>query len=512
MKTNLLEQQHINHCLNWLDWPQIVEGVSSFVAYERSTFILKDPPRTKSLEEVISYYDQVSIATQWVLKGDAHEIAAQLRSLPRDINFESLLKRLKLHQLLELEELHILALEIELIEKLFPLLLECEFLLSEDWQQSQAKLCRDQLRKVVTKDGDIELNGHPELARLGKQISDLEVRIRDTLNFLKNSKKFQDVIQFEGIDLISDRYVLPIKSDHFKSDFGKILGHSTSGQTLYVEPREVADMCQSRLQLLSEKDELLFKITSKINQEFQKIYLPLIKGRHALVDLDIVLAKAFYSSQYGLNRPEITLDDEWSVYGMFHPLIEKAIPNNFLLESPSKGLVVSGPNTGGKTVTLKTLALISLFPHFGLFVPALEARIPLYKGIFYLSHDNQDITSGLSSFSSEVKCLVNLYQSLAKNNIIFIDEIFNSTSSEEASALAIGMLEVIHKCSNAKVVISTHHQSLKVLLSQSNEYESAHVGFDEENQCPTYKLHFGSPGHSLAFKIFTSLTQNLKEL
>ncbi|MFZ8934178.1 MAG: MutS-related protein, partial [Bacteriovoracaceae bacterium] len=174
-------------------------------------------------------------------------------------------------------------------------------------------------------------------------------------------------------------------------------------------------------------------------------------------------------------------------------------------------MLISGPNTGGKTVTLKSIAINYLFLHLGMFIPSKKAKLYPFKKIFYFSHDQQDLKSGLSSFASEAKNYLYLLEEIRNDEaLILIDEIFNSTSSEEASALAIALIEEIFKISQSLVFISTHHQFLKAYTHQQKQLISCHVGFDSVKHTPTFKLVLGTPGGSMAFDIFQQLCQNFK--
>ena len=186
----------------------------------------------------------------------------------------------------------------------------------------------------------------------------------------------------------------------------------------------------------------------------------------------------------------------------YHPLIEHPVKNTISLEKSRKGFILSGPNTGGKTVALKSIAICHLFLHMGLFLPVSRATIHPVRGIYYFGNDQQNLDEGLSSFASESKNYLELLDSLEESSLIIIDEIFNSTSSEEASSLAIALLDEIHKKSNSKVVISTHHQFFKTHIHSMKEYVSAHVEFDVEIERPTFRISSGSPGSSMAFRIF----------
>jgi DNA mismatch repair protein MutS2 len=277
--------------------------------------------------------------------------------------------------------------------------------------------------------------------------------------------------------------------------------------TLLVEPYEIREKSNKRIHLLAEIESTILKLTIDLSKIIHLYFLDFKIIRDFVLELDWLNTKATYSYKLGLIKPRLNDKFHFDIIGIYHPLLKNPVKNNIRLDSFHKGLIISGPNTGGKTVVLKSLTLSIILVHLGLYVPALNADIHPVSDLFYFSHDHQNLAEGLSSFASESKYYLDLLKSLGSLNLIIIDEIFNSTSSEEASALAIAFLDEVHFRSSSKVVLSTHHQVLKTFMHSHNEYISAHVGYDFELNRPTYKLILGEPGSSLAFKIFDNLSE-----
>lgn len=361
------------------------------------------------------------------------------------------------------------------------------------------------LREFVDQSGEPHFERHPELRKLYSEVLEIESELRNLIQKIAKSDEYAPKLQFDQFDIVNDRYVLAIRSDSFNSDLGPIIARSNSGMTLFVEPYEIRIKSNKRVHLLAEIEAIILRLTIGLSEMLHPLYDELIRVSTFVLELDLLNTKATYSFTKGLTKPEIISKKEIEFTRMFHPLLDHPVKNDLKITDEHKGMIISGPNTGGKTVVLKTVAISLLFTHMGLFVPAAKARLYPFDHLFYFSHDHQNLEAGLSSFASEAKYYLDLLHTLGPNNLILVDEIFNSTSSEEASALAISFLDELHKKSLSKIILSTHHQVLKTFMHARKDYISSHVGFDFETNLPTYKLIVGEPGSSLAFKIFDNL-------
>lgn len=363
-----------------------------------------------------------------------------------------------------------------------------------------------EFRTFVSPEGEVDYLRHPKLKALYKKQLELEATIRSTLSHLKTSDQFQKSLQFAGHDIINDKYVLPVKSDSFSSQLGVIVARSESGRTLYVEPLKIREFNRERFATLLEIDQIIHEISREfcerlspwgdvIDEYAAKAYL-----------FDEFNSRARFALELGLNRPMLVEEPIIKLDGFFHPLIKDAVRNSMEIQTSSKGILISGPNTGGKTASIKSVALTCLFANQGLFVPARSAKIHLFEKVFYFGNDQQSLPEGLSSFAAEVQNYSHLLRNLGGSNLVIIDEIFNSTSSEEASALAIALFNEITSDPHSKVIVSTHHQTLKTLAHSREDYVSCHVGFDSQKNAPTYKLIYGFPGKSMALEVFSKMT------
>lgn len=508
MSLNLLNGN--SEALELLDWFQLTGDIASLSHFDTTKRRLSTPPQFKDhdsierdlerLDTFIKNYDDFSVL-----------FSGRIRMLPVGLEYFSLIPDLFKGRFFEGKELNFFCLLIETYQESFKafqgLVFEKDFTLPPEIMQKLRKNYVIPLREFVDHTGNVSYERHPLLKKLYAEVLALESDLRVNIQKTSKSDLYSNKLQLDNYDIINDRYVLAVRSDSYNSDLGPIISRSQSGMTLFVEPYEIREKSNKRIFLLSEIEATILKLTIDLSKIIHT-YAEQIKSISEWVEeLDWLNTKATYTEKLGLSRPTLTHAFYFEIHGLFHPLLSNPVKNNLLLDKSHKGLIISGPNTGGKTVVLKSLCLSVLFVHMGLFVPAGSAFIYPAKDLFYFSHDHQNLSEGLSSFASESKYYLELLQVLGERNLIVVDEIFNSTSSEEASALAIAFLEEVHNRSQAKVIISTHHQVLKTFMHARGDYVSAHVGFDFEHNRPTYKLILGEPGSSLAFKIFDNLSE-----
>ena len=452
------------------------------------------------LENYLANYDDYSLAFN-----------SKLRMLPVEADSFKLIKDISKGKFFEATELHFLAQIAECYHECFNQFKALEF--QQDYSLENDKINKikrnfiNPLRDFVDYSGNVSYERHPVLKKLYAEVLALENDLRITIQKTARTELYSTKLQMDNYDIINDRYVLAVRSDSYNSDLGPIVSRSQSGMTLFVEPYDVREKGNKRIHLLSEIESTILKLTIELSKVIHSYTHEFSLMSEWSLELDWLNTKATYTQKLGLSKPVLNQKFYFEFNGIYHPLLNNPVKNNIELDSAHKGLIISGPNTGGKTVALKSLTLSILMTHMGLYVPAIHADIHPIEELFYFSHDHQNLSEGLSSFASESKYYLELLKSLGPLNLIIIDEIFNSTSSEEASALAIAFLDEIHHRSNSKVVLSTHHQVLKTFMHSRGDYVSAHVGYDFDLNRPTYKLILGEPGSSLAFKIFDNLSE-----
>ena len=454
MALNLLNGN--SEALELLDWSMLVTSISSLSHFELTKTKLEAPPEARStaaiqadlnlLESYLANYDDYSLSFN-----------AKLRMLPETETSFRLIPDIKRGKFFEARELHFLAQVSECYYECLPLFGSLTF--PKDYNIEKDKLTKikryfiNPLRDFVDNSGNVSYERHPVLKRLYAEVLALENDLRITVQKAAKSDLYSSKLQMDNFDIINDRYVLAVKSDSYNSDLGPIVARSQSGMTLFVEPYDVREKGNKRIHLLSEIESTILKLTIELSKIVHGYADELALMSEWCLALDWLNTKATYTQKLGLSKPTLNEKFYFEFNGLYHPLLKAPIKNNVLLDSSHKGLIISGPNTGGKTVALKSITLSILMVHLGLFIPAVHADIHPVSDLFYFSHDHQNLSEGLSSFASESKYYLELLQSLGPLNLIIIDEIFNSTSSEEASALAIAFLDEVHHRSNSKVVL-----------------------------------------------------------
>lgn len=494
-----------------VEWDTLSAIISQFAYFESNkrsvvdTVFAGNPQALDNeLQKVSDYLKHVS--------DDQRQVLVQILSrLPQDDSLKKYLSHLSKSGTLNFSELNKVALLAEgagFIRHDFPELplSEFEVLREQDHVSLQRKVLKE-FRHLVDTDGELHLDRHPELSEMTRRLRELEERIRKTVQEWINEPAHQKVLQFSSYDIHYDRYVVPVRSDSYRSELGLIVSRSESGSTLFVEPYIVRDNCNRRMELIAKIDEIINQLAMKFSLGFS-LFSGLLEIFHSqILRMDFYLAKSAFAVSYNLERPSLREKPGFRCNSLFHPLIKNVVKNDVECKDSHHGIVISGPNTGGKTVFLKSIALSYLMFFHGHYVPAREAEFYLYDGLFYFGDDLQDLKSGLSSFSGEVKNYIELMENILPTNLILIDEIFNSTSSDEASALSMAYFDELHTRAHCHIVVSTHHQMFKTLIHQDRHYISCHVGFDTKNMRPTYKIIWGTPGSSMAIEIFRILSR-----
>lgn len=344
-----------------------------------------------------------------------------------------------------------------------------------------------------------------QLLRHNQEIKRIQTRIKDALNeYLTNHA---DLLSQNSIVMRNDRYVLPVKVVFKNRIKGIIHDQSVSGQTVFIEPREVV---QLHLALQNEqflKHEEIIKILKMLTFEIMKHHQALLQNEYVLTQLDFNFAKAYYAKSISANIVTFSDDMSFDLKQIWHPLldIKSAIRNNFSLEGHHKTLLVSGSNTGGKTVLLKTMGIAALMAKCGLAVCAKEGGIlPYYENIYADIGDEQSITNALSTFSSHITNIKYICDHASDNTLVLLDEIGAGTDPQEGSALAIAIIDYL-AMRKATALVSTHFSSVKVFGFEKSYIKNASVLFDEVQLVPTYQWVYDEPGKSHALLIAQKL-------
>ncbi|MGE5406027.1 MAG: endonuclease MutS2 [Candidatus Saccharibacteria bacterium] len=364
----------------------------------------------------------------------------------------------------------------------------------------------EKIRSAIDETGEVKDTASPELKALRSRMNTLRTRIKDYLrDFVKspnNLKYLQDGVITER----GGRYVVPVKQEHRHDIKGIVHDESASGATVFIEPEVVVqsnnEIRRLELEEKREIEKILRQLTAKVGIFADELQADL----EALERLDFWLSKARLALKMGAYEPVLNNQGRIKLYGARHPLLGKnAVPIDIELGNAFNILVITGPNTGGKTVGLKTVGLLTIMAMCGLYIPAYrDSEISVFNEVLVDIGDEQSIEQSLSTFSSHMTNIIKILRKARATSLVILDELGAGTDPSEGGALARSILEKLLE-SSAKVIVSTHHSELKTFAYQYEKVENACVEFDPVSLRPTYRLTIGLPGQSNAFEIARKL-------
>ncbi|WP_420819486.1 endonuclease MutS2 [Paenibacillus thalictri] len=378
-----------------------------------------------------------------------------------------------------------------------PLLLGLTERLTDHKQVEDAiKLCIDENAQVLD-------SASPELARIRQELKTNETRARDRLEQMVRTPSIQKMLQDNLVTIRNDRYVIPVKQEYRGHFGGMIHDQSASGATLFIEPESVVQL-NNKLRELSLKEQAeVEKILRKLTAQVGEVHEDLLMNVEVLAELDFIFAKACLARDQKATLPRLNDRGFIKIKRGRHPLIspEKVVPLDIELGNQYSTIIVTGPNTGGKTVSLKCIGLLSLMAMSGLFVPAEEgSQLCVFDAIYADIGDEQSIEQSLSTFSSHMTNIIRILREMTPKSLVLLDELGAGTDPAEGSALAIALLEYIHKM-GCRIVATTHYSELKAYAYERQGVINASMEFDVQTLRPTYRLLVGVPGRSNAFAI-----------
>lgn len=368
----------------------------------------------------------------------------------------------------------------------------------------------NKITSSIIDENTLDDKASPELQRIRKKIRNLEQDIRSKLNDMIHSSSFSKYIQENVITIRNGRFVIPIKEEYRSQVKGFVHDVSNAGSTLFIEPISIFELNNEINQLKLEEEVEIEKILQQLTSLFYPYIEELQKDVEIIRTLDFIFAKAKYSKAISGITPIINTKKEIHLINARHPLIDsnKVVPISLELGKDFSSLLITGPNTGGKTVTLKTVGLLTCMACSGLNIPADEhSSIFVFDNIFADIGDDQSIADSLSTFSSHMTNIVEITKHANENSLILVDELGSGTDPVEGANLAISILDYF-KNLGSLTIATTHYQELKKYALVTAGFENASVEFDIETLSPTYKLLIGVPGKSNAFEISQKLGLN----
>lgn len=359
------------------------------------------------------------------------------------------------------------------------------------------------IENTIDEHGVVRDDASVLLARLRRDIKTIQGRVKDKLDSILHSGEYQKYFQDALVTMRGDRYVIPIKQEYRTHFPGLVHDQSASGATVFIEPMAIVNLNNELKQaMLAEKNEvqrILSLVSAQIGEVAPEIYI----NCAVLGYFDLVNAKARLSDAMKAAMPVINQHGFVNLRQARHPLIagDKVVPTDIYLGRDFNILLITGPNTGGKTVTLKTVGLFALMAQAGLFIPASHgSELPIFDNVYADIGDEQSIEQSLSTFSGHMTNLIKILNRISVNDLVLIDEIGAGTDPDEGAALAMSMLEYLYQ-HGVKVIATTHYSELKTFAYTRNGIENASVEFDVQTLRPTYRLLIGVPGSSNAFAI-----------
>lgn len=369
------------------------------------------------------------------------------------------------------------------------------------------KYLENKLNIAIISEDELSDDASAELASIRQKIAHAGLRIRDTLDKMIKSTTTQKYLQDAIVTIRDGRYVVPVKTEHKGDIKGLVHDTSASGSTLFIEPVAVVE-ANNEIRILKgrEQDEIQ-RILAEFSADCATIKDTLLSSFDAAVDLNLYFSKANLGAKMNAATPKITDDGVVILNKARHPLIpsKDVVPINFELGKKYDSLIITGPNTGGKTVILKTVGLLSAMTMCGMLIPVSDgSQISVFRDILVDIGDNQSIEQSLSTFSSHMTRVIEILNTADSNSLVLLDELGSGTDPIEGAALAISIINKLRE-NGAEIVTTTHYQELKMFALDTDGVENASCEFDVDTLRPTYKLIIGSPGKSNAFAISESL-------
>ncbi len=365
----------------------------------------------------------------------------------------------------------------------------------------------DKIKFIVISEDEVSDNASGELADIRRKIAKASSDIRNKLDRIVKNPNKNKFLQESLVTVRDGRFVVPVKQEYRSEVSGIVHDTSSSGATLFIEPIEVVEINNDIRVLKSKEKEEILKILQELSNEVASFSETIVSSYKALVQLSLIFAKASLAYKMKATLPNINNNGYVYLKKARHPLIDKnsVVPITVELGKEYRTLVITGPNTGGKTVALKTVGLLTLMVMCGLLIPVSEdSHISVFENILVDIGDEQSIEQSLSTFSSHIINIIEILKQTGKNSLVLLDELGGGTDPLEGAALAQAIITYIHE-KDAKTITTTHYPQLKSFALANDGVQNASFEFDVETLHPTYNLLIGVPGRSNAFAIAEAL-------
>jgi DNA mismatch repair protein MutS2 len=363
-----------------------------------------------------------------------------------------------------------------------------------------------QIESVVDEHGEIKDTASPKLSGLRNAIQIAKNRVKEKLDSILHDPNNQKYFQDNLVTMRGDRYVIPVKQEYKMNFPGIVHDQSGTGATLFIEPLAVVNLNNDIKRYVAEEKEEVERILRQLTQNVGQDVVAITASLELFTRLDTICAKALLAQEQHAVRPMLVSGNKVDIHQGRHPLLNQAsvVPLDVQLGERFTMLLITGPNTGGKTVALKAVGLFALMAQTGMFVPALSATLPVFRAVYADIGDEQSIEQSLSTFSAHMTNLIGILHEVRAGDLVLVDEICAGTDPNEGAALAMAMLEHLHE-QGVMTMVTTHYSELKTFAYGHEGMENASVEFDPVSLRPTYRLLMGVPGSSNAFNISSRL-------
>ncbi|MGQ0736263.1 MAG: endonuclease MutS2, partial [Acidobacteriota bacterium] len=370
------------------------------------------------------------------------------------------------------------------------------------------------VRRAIDPSGEVLDKASPALAGLREQLRQKRQRLRSALDQFVRGRDSSKYLQEHVVTERNGRFVLLVRAEHRGNVPGIVHGTSASGASLFLEPAATVELNNDIVELEEQEREEIRRILLALTDAFRERPEDLAASRGVAVQLDLLQAKARFGSLVNGVEPGLALDGRFELRSARHPLLITAVrrrldeagpeidvvPIDLVMEPPARVLLISGPNTGGKTVALKTAGLLSLMAQAGLHVPAAVATLPVFRTVFADIGDEQSISASLSTFSAHITNIIGMDRELERPALVLLDEVGTGTDPNEGGALATAIVSHFQQ-REASVIATTHYDAVKAWGASTGGVVMAACAFDAQTYAPTYRLVYGAPGRSLAIEI-----------
>lgn len=492
-----------------LEYHKVIDRLAEFSVSERGKEIIKKLKPYTNKEKIKYLLDETDESVRLLLSRGSIPLEGFY-----DVRY--IIKKAKIGSILNLSDLLQIAATLRVVKQIKKYINEVTN--TEDFniictiikQLEDLAAIEKEIARCVISPEDLADDASHELFVIRRQINRKNQNIREKLNSMITSSSYQKYLQDQIITIRQDRYVIPVKQEYRGNVQGIIHDQSSTGATLFIEPMAIVelnnDLKKLKLQEVEEIERILREFTLKISLAHDEIYCNV----EMLLKLDIIFAKGKYALYIQGTYPRINDEMYLEIKKARHPLIDKniVVSSDIYLGKDFKTLIITGPNTGGKTVALKTIGLLCLMMQTGLFITANDnSSMCIYQGVFADIGDEQSIEQSLSTFSSHMTNIVGIIDNIKDDSLILLDELGAGTDPTEGAALAMAIIDYLHT-NNLNSVVTTHYSELKQYALSENGIENASVEFDVKTLSPTYKLLIGIPGKSNAFEISNKLGLN----